>query len=147
MEIPITISVSENTREFTENLFGMGEKVTDPEILKLFESSGKDTEDLRKVNSSVMINDNITLGQPSLQPMQKAMESYHPEQWFDWNLALFIADKTLNFGGNGFVIADWLWSHIKARKFKIKLNGKEITDKTTLQNTLDEYLKSTQDNQ
>ena len=147
MEIPITISVEKNTGEVAESLFGLGEKITDPQILKAFENSGKDTSDLRRVNSSVKINDNITLGQPTIQPMRKAMESYQPEQWFDWNLALFITDKILNFAGNGYVIADWLWSRLKLTKFKIKLNDKEISNKDEFQKTLDEYIKSKQDNQ
>lgn len=147
MEIPITISVSENTREFAENLFGLGDKVTDPLILKAFENSGKSTDDIRTVNSSVSITEHVVLGQPTFQPMQKSMESLAPEQWFDWNLALFIADKALGFGLNGYTIVDFLWNRIKAKKFKIKFDGKEITDKETFQKTLDEYLKSKSDNQ
>lgn len=123
MEIPITISVSQNTREFVENLFGLGDK------------------------DSVSINENIVLGKPTHPPLQIATASVQPEQWVDWNLALFIADKALGFGLNGFAIADWLWNNIKAKKFQIKFDGKKIADKDAFQKTLDEYLKSKQDNQ
>lgn len=135
MEIPIKISVRDNTR-VAENLFGLGEKEDNPEIIKIL---GKDT---RRVNISATISDGIVLGQPSINKMQKAMESFQPEQWFDWNVALFIVDKLISIGGNGFVIADWLWNRLKSTPFKIELNGKEITTKDEFQKTLDDYIKS-----
>lgn len=136
MEIPIKISVPDNTREVAENLMGLGEKITDPELLKYF------GEDARSVNKSVNLCEGVVLGQPSVQKMQKAMESFHAEQWFDWNLALFITDKLLTIGVNTFVIAESLLSRLKSTQFKIELNGKEITTKDELQKTLDEYIQS-----
>lgn len=136
MEIPITISVQENTREVAESLFGLGKKIEDPEIVKML------GENVWEVNKSATISDEITLGQPSTHQMKKAMESLQPDQWWDWDVALFIADKALNLGVHGYVIADWLWNRLKSTRFKIKLNGKEITDKDEFQKTLDEYIKS-----
>lgn len=141
MEIPITISVKENTREFAENLFGLGEKITDPEIVKMLGS------DVRAVNKSVQINDNVISGQPSEYKFKKSIESVQPEIWFDWDLALHIADKALTIASGSITIADWLWSHIKTKQFKVKINGKEVIDKNDFQKTLDEYLKSKSDNQ
>lgn len=136
MEIPIKISFPDNTREVAENLFGLGDKITDPEMIKYF---GKDA---RNINTSVTLSDGIVLGQPTITKMQKAMESFQPEQWFDWNLALFIADKLLAIGVNSFVIADSLLNRFKSTPFKIELNGKEITTRDELQKTLDEYIQS-----
>ena len=136
MEIPITISVQVNTREFAENLFGLGKKITDPEIVRML------GEDVWEVNKSTTISEGITIGQPSRSQTKKAMESVQPDQWFDWNLALFITERALNFGLHGYAITEWSWNHIKAKSFKIKLDGKEISTKDQLQKTLDEYIKS-----
>jgi len=136
MEIPIKISVQDNTREVAENLFGLGDKITDPEITKYF------GEDLRYVNKTTTIKNGITLGDRTTKNLQASVESVQPEQWFDWNVALFITDKLLTIGGNGYVIADWLWNRLKSTKFKIELNGKEITTKDEFQKPLDEYIES-----
>lgn len=135
MEIPIKISVPDNTREIAENLFGLGDKITDPEIIKYLGN------DARYVNKTVTISDGITLGH-QVRNLQASVESVQPEQWFDWNVAVFIADKLLNFGGNSFVIAEWMWNRLKPTQFKIELDGKEITTKDEFQKTLDDYIKS-----
>ncbi|MDE2590024.1 MAG: hypothetical protein KGL95_10220 [Patescibacteria group bacterium] len=139
MEIPIKISVRDNTREVAENLFGLGDKITDPETIKYLGN------DARYVNKTTPISDGITLGHRIAGSLQASVESIQPDQWFDWNVALFIADKLLNIGGNGFVIADWLWNRLKSTQFKIELNGKEITTKGEFQKTLDEYIESHSD--
>lgn len=136
MEIPIKISVRDNTREVAENLFGLGDKITDPEIIKYLGN------DARYVNKTATISDGITIGDRTTRNLQASIESVQPEQWFDWNVALFITDKLLSIGGNGFVIADWLWNRLKSTPFKIELDGKEITTKDEFQKTLDEYLHS-----
>lgn len=134
MEIPITISIKGNTAELARDLFGLGEKVTDPEIIGLL------GEDARHINESTTISDGITLGQPSIKRFYKVKESVQTG-WQELDVALFFTEQALNLGIHVYTITDWILGKIQKHDYKITLDNKEVK-KDEFQKTLDEYIKS-----
>ena len=141
MEIPITISFKGNQAQLDKELFGLGEEITDTEILKLLPKEGK--ESIRKINDSVIITNGITLArQKTRQRITESMET----GFVDHHYIIFGAEM-LGLGKTAYEITNWFLNKIEKLNCKIKIDDNEVRTKEEFQKTLDEYIKSKQDNQ
>jgi len=141
VKIPFKISVQETEkRDFELNLLGKGEKVP-PELLKGVK--GLEGDEMHYVRDSTMIKEGITLYKTKKVGKQYVQEAYVPPEIFaNYEYFIELAERLIGLSGHGYVIGDWLWGKIKAYRFKIELNGKEITKKEDFQKTLDEFIES-----
>ncbi len=133
-EIPISISAKVNDAEISKALFGLGERVTDPEILKYGNLSG----DARYINSEAEIADGIIIKEAKGEKI--STEAYVPVGEV---LAL------ISWLGTGITVADisykisnWLIDKTHDLKdVEIKVNGKKVTSKEEIKKLLEELLK------
>lgn len=137
MDVPLTISFKGNSAEFERDLFGLGEKVEDPEILKIV----KNAKDLRYVKKSTTIIDGITLDHSQKRQFRQAMESLQPGLE-NLHYIISIADTMLGLGVNVYAISDWFLNKIRKHDCKISIGNKEVKTADEFQKTLDEYIKN-----
>ena len=137
MEIPITISLRGNEAELDRDLFGLGEEVKDPEILR-FMSPDKGTP--RYVKKETTITDGVTFTH-SKKRRYLIAEAVAPA-FVDYFYIISIIDTALGLGMSVYTITDWFLSKILKHDCKVMINGKEVKTRDEFQKTLDEYIKS-----
>ena len=138
MDIPIKILFKGNGAELERDLFGLGEIVTDPEILKILGNKG---DPPRYVNKTAKIAEGITIGPPKIKQFRKAMESLETG-FVDYNYIISLIDTGLGIGVNVYAITDWLLSKLQKHDCKILVDNKEVKTPEEFQKTLDEFIKN-----
>ena len=133
-EIPISFRVKGNKVELSRDLFGLGEKVTDPEYVKYMGTDG------RFVNSEAEITDGVIIKEVKGKGKIKVEEAYVP---FGEILAIIsIIGSGITLTELSYKITNWLID--KTHNFndiEIKLNGKIVNDKEEIKKLLEEILK------
>jgi hypothetical protein len=133
MDIQITISTKGNHPELYRDLFGLGEEVKDPEILKILESK---EEKPRYTNKSAIIMEGVTLSEaPGRQ--YRVAESLET-QFVDHNFILQILGY-VGLGERVYKITNWLIDKLENYDCKIKIGNKEVRNKDEFQKTLEDY--------
>lgn len=133
MDIPITISTKGSHPELYQDLFGLGEEVKDPEILKIVGPG------VRHTNTSISIMEGVTLSEAKGKRYLVA-ESLET-QFVDYQFILSIASNTLGLGLSVYEITSRILDKIINYDYKIKIGNKEVTNKDEFQKTLDEFIK------
>ncbi len=136
MEIPITISFKGDKTDLDKELFGLGDIVTDPKILKYILTSN---EPYRYVNETGTIADGITIYRPKTK--SKITESLETGL-VDYHYIISIIDTALGLGMNMYTITDWFLSKLQKHDYRILINDQEIKTRDEFQQTLDEYIKN-----
>ena len=131
--IPITISLRGDHRELEIDLFGMGDKIKNPENPSL--------KNTRVINSNTTITKGVTLSHAKTN-FFKGGGSLKTE-FVDYNYTLFISEKVLDIGVNVCTIADLLLEKIAKQDCKIVIEGKEITNRDELQTILNVLIQNT----
>ena len=140
MNIPITISLRGNSAELDRDLFGLGEKVTDPKILKFMK-----TDNPRYINKDTEIVEGVTLAHAPNQTY-RAEESLETG-FVDYFYLISIGTTGIGLGELSYKITDWLLKQTMKQDCKIVLEGKEMKSKEELQSTLDKYFQETNNRQ
>lgn len=132
MEISITILFKNDKTDLDKELFGLGDIVTDPEILKYIPKSN---EPLRYVNQTCTIIDGVTLYHPKIK--RRITESLETGI-VDYHFILSVAE-ILGLGKLSYEITDWFLKKTKDLNCIIKIGDKEVKTREEFQMTLDEY--------
>lgn len=132
-KIPITILLKGNPAELDRDLFGLGEKVSDPEMLKYL-----DSDDYCFVNKEAKIDDGITFSHDDIRK-KVITESLVVE-----SVALFyflgIATTGLGLADLSYKITNWLIDKTHKQETRVVINGKELKTKEEIRNALEEVL-------
>ena len=132
-KIPITILLKGNSAELDRDLFGLGEKVSDPEMLKYL-----DSDNYRFVNKEAKIDDGITFSRDDSRK-KVITESLVVE-----SVALFyfigIATTGLSLTELAYKITNWLIDKTHKLETKVVVNGKELKTKEEIRKALEEVL-------
>lgn len=132
-KIPITILLKGNSVELDRDLFGLGEKVLDPEMLKYL-----DSDNYRFVNKEAKIDDGITFSRDDSRK-KVITESLVVE-----SVALFyfigIATTGLSLTELAYKITNWLIDKTHKQETKVVVNGKELKTKEEIRKALEEVL-------
>lgn len=133
-EIPISISAKVNDAEISKALFGLGEKVTEPEILK----HGNLSENTRYINSETEIIDGVII--KKVKGEKIITEAYIPVGEV---MALISWLGTgITIGDLSYKISNWLIDKTHNLKdVEIKVNGKKVINKEEIKTLLEELLK------
>jgi len=141
MDIPITVTFKGSRGDLERELFGLGDEITNPEILRLIPAKDKP---LRKVNQNAIIIDGVVLS--SKKTSGKITESIDILSFVDYQFVLSI-EEVIGLTKLFYEITDWFLKRTKALNCKIKIDGKEIKTPEEFQKTLDEYFESKSNNQ
>jgi len=132
-KIPITILLKGNSAELDRDLFGLGEKVSDPEMLKYL-----DSDNYRFVNKEAKIDDGITFSHDDSRK-KVITESLVVE-----SVALFyilgIATTGLSLTELAYKITSWLIDKTHKQETTVVVNGKELKTKEEIRKALEEIL-------
>jgi len=137
MDIPIKILFKGNGAELERDLFGLGDVVTDPEILKIL---GNKDEPPRYVNKTAQIAEGVIIGPPKIKQFRKAMESLETG-FVDYNYIISLIDVGLGIGTNVFTITNWLLNKLQKHDCKILIDNKEVKTREEFQKTLDGFIQ------
>jgi hypothetical protein len=133
MDIPITISTKGNHPELYRDLFGLGDEVKDPEILKVLGQGA------RIANKSATIMEGVTLSEAKGRQYRVA-ESLETK-FVDYNFILAITSNALSLGLSLYDITSRILDKLTNYNYKIKIGDKEVGNKDEFQKTLDEFIK------
>jgi len=134
MEIPISFTVKEKDT-LTADLFGLGEKVTDPFLLKIL---GKNA---RVANSEAEITEGVIIKRA--KGKGKAEEAYIPV--IEILAIIKIATTAISLAKLSYNITNWIIDKTHDKDVEIKINGKKVTDKEEIKKLLEEILKENKD--
>ena len=118
-EIPIIISLNGNSTESDRDLFGLGEKVVDPEILKYVKS-----DNLRYVNKEAKIDDNVIISHDTKQ--KRVITESLDVGFVDYFYLLSIGMTDFGLAELTYKITNWLLEKTQKQDCKIVVNGKEL---------------------
>jgi len=133
VKITITISLRGEHRELEIDLFGIGDKIKNPDNYSM--------RNTRLVKSNTTIMKGVTLlhGKTIFFKEEGSLKT----EFSDYNYIINISEKTLVMGVNVYAIADWLLEKIKNQDCKIIIEGKEVTNREELQTILNVLIQNT----
>ena len=129
LKIPIVISVKGEIRELEKDLFGIGEKIIEPEIQKI-----PGLENLNVINSNYAIMEGIIFSRGRKQFFRE--QASQKTEYDDNNYILYISETISNIEECVKTVAEWLFGKILNHKCKIIIEEKEIFSQEELQNIL-----------
>ncbi len=130
IEIPISFTVKgKNT--LTADLFGLGEKVTDPFVLRVL------GENARVANTESEITEGVIIKRA--KGKGKAEEAYVPV--IEILAIIGIATTAISLTELSYKIANWIIDKTHDKDVEIKVNGKKVTNKVEIKKLLEEILK------
>ena len=130
IEIPISFTVKGDDI-LTPDLFGLGERETDPFILKIV---GKNA---RVANSEAEITEGVIIKR--VKGKVKAEEVYIPVT--EILAVIGIATTGISLTELSYKITNWIIDKTHDKDVEIKINGKMVTDKEEIKKLLEEILK------
>jgi hypothetical protein len=130
IEIPISFTVK-GKDNLTADLFGLGEKVTDPLVLKML------GENARVANTEAEITEGVIIKRS--KGKGKVEEAYVPA--IEILTILGIATTGISLFDLAYKITDWIIDKTHDKEVEIKINGKKVTNKEEIKKLLEEILK------
>ena len=130
IEIPISFTVK-GKDTLTADLFGLGEKVTDPFVL------GFVGENARVANSEAEITDGVIIKRA--KGKIKVEEAYVPV--VEILAVIAIIRSGISLAELSYKITNWIIDKTHDKDVEIKVNGKSVTDKEEIKKLLEEILK------
>ncbi|MCV0373661.1 MAG: hypothetical protein K5793_08940 [Nitrosarchaeum sp.] len=133
-EISLIISIKGNPSELHRDMFGLGEKVTDPEILKY---AGENT---RYINTEAEIIDGVKITIPKGRK-EKIQESFIESGYVDAWFVINVLATGYGISELAFKITNWLLDKTQQFEKKVIVDGKELKTKEEIKKALEEILE------